>query len=139
MTAGSSRFSLLPLRWLRPHEEVDDERVKRLTDEIRADGRIYSPVIVDEGTRVLLDGHHRYGALKRLGCTLAPCHLVDYSDPAIRVEHWDDGRPMDKQALIRHAMAGELYPKKTSRHRRLAKLPERPTPIDELRPGEGGP
>lgn len=134
MTAASSRFALVPLRWLRPHEEVDDEDVKRLTDQIVSDGAIYSPVTVDEGTRVILDGHHRYAALSQLGCELAPCHLVDYTDPKIQVERWEDGRPMDKPTLVSRALAGDLYPHKTSRHRSLAALPDRATPLDHCRP-----
>lgn len=137
MTSVSSRFSLVPRRRLRPHEEVDEDAVERLADEIRSDGRIFSPVIVDEGTRVILDGHHRYAALGHLGCELAPCHLVDYNDPTIRVEGWEDGRPMDKHRLIQRAMSGDLYPHKTSRHRTLSGLPDHATPLAHCRPDRG--
>lgn len=124
---------------LRPHEEIDPDSVRKLAEQIREDGVVQSPVVVDAGTRVILDGHHRYAAMDRLGCQLAPCHLVDYGDPSIRVERWDDGSPMDKDELIARALSGDLYPRKTSRHRRLAALPPRPTPLDELRPREGSP
>lgn len=136
MTPGAPRFALVPLRGLRPHEETDPKTVAELADRIETDGCLQTPVVVDQGSRVILDGHHRYRALERLGCRLAACHLVDYMDPSIQVDRWDDGRPMDKQALIGHALSGELYPIKTSRHRRLARLPNDPTPLAWLHPEE---
>lgn len=130
------RFALVQLDQLRPHEEVDPDRVKRLSEEIREDGTIHSPVIADEATSVILDGHHRYRALRELGCQMVPCHLVDYMDPMIRVEAWDDGRPIDKGALIKRGLSGDLLPAKTTRHRTLKGLPAKPTPLERLRPRE---
>lgn len=130
------RFALVQLDRLLPHEEIDPDRVKRLSKEIREDEMIYSPVIVDESTNVILDGHHRFHALRELGCRLAPCHLVDYMDPMIRVEAWEDGRPIDKPLLIKRGLSGDLLPAKTTRHRTLKSLPSKPTPIAHLRPRE---
>lgn len=138
MTAGSARFSLVPLSKLRPHEEIDGDDVKRLADRIEEDGVVQNPVIVDEGTKVILDGHHRFSALERLECSLVPCHLVDYTDPSIQVERWDDGTPMAKVELVARALSGDLYPLKTSRHERMATLPARPTPLERLRPRRAG-
>lgn len=137
MTPGSPRFALVPADQLRPHEEVEPAAVKRLAEEIKGDGVVQSPVVVDAGSKVILDGHHRFAALDRLGCKLVPCHLVDYADPSIRVERWSDGRPMSKDELVARALTGELYPQKTSRHQRLAALPDDPTDLRKLRPREG--
>ncbi len=128
------RFALVPRRRLHPHEETDPARVKRLSEAIREDAMIYNPVIVDEGTRVILDGHHRFHALGELGCRLIPCHLVDYLDPMIRVEGWENGEPLDKHALLEKGLSGELLPVKTTRHRTLRDIPQKATPLAKLRP-----
>lgn len=139
MTTPAPRISLIPIHRLRPHEQIDHERVEQLSEQIRNDKTVNQPVVVDEATNVILDGHHRYHALDRLGCTLVPCHLVDYMDPTIRVERWDNGRPMDKKQLLQHGLNGTLLPAKTTRHRTLNDLPPHPTPLKQLRPNEGTP
>lgn len=136
VTGRGARFALVPRASLRPHEHVDEDRVKRLAGRIREDGALRHPVVVDEGARVILDGHHRHAALGELGCALAPCYLVDYMDPTIQVQRWEDGRPMDKREIVAHALDGDLLPRKTSRHRTLGELPERVTPVHALRGGE---
>lgn len=136
MTTPAPRFALTPLHRLRPHERIDPKRVERLSEQIRHDATVRNPVVVDEATHVILDGHHRYHALDRLNCKLVPCHLIDYMDPTVRVERWDNGRPMDKKQLLEHGLEGTLLPAKTTRHRTLNELPPHPTPLKELRPEE---
>lgn len=136
LTGPVPRFSLIPARWLVRHEQVDDEHVDRLATRIEAEGALFKPIVADEGSYVVLDGHHRFAALVRLGCRLAPCHLVDYNDPAIQVEHWENGAPMSKIDLVSNALNGQLYPIKTSRHRTLREMPAQPTPLRRLHPGQ---
>jgi len=81
-------LSTIQTEELKPHEEVIEEAVRKLTDEIRRDGVIKDPLIVDETSRVILDGMHRFSALKRLGCKFAPCCLLDYMSPQISVGSW---------------------------------------------------
>lgn len=137
LTASAATFTLVPTKHLTPHEHVDEAHVDELAERIRAEGALFKPVVADAGSRVVLDGHHRFAALQQLGCQLIPCHLIDYLDPAIRVEHWDNGAPMDKNELISHALAGDLYPIKTSRHWTLRAMPPRATSLRRLRPETG--
>lgn len=134
LTGPVPRFSLIPTRRLVRHEQVDDEHVDRLAARIEAEGALFKPIVADEGSYVVLDGHHRFAALVRLGCRLVPCHLVDYNDPAIQVEHWENGAPMSKIDLISNALSGRLYPAKTSRHGTLRAMPAQPTPLQHLHP-----
>lgn len=133
MTGSAPRYTLIGAGRLTPHEQVDEGDVKRLTKEIQDAGTIREPVLVDEATEVILDGHHRFHALRRLDCRLIPCYAVDYLEPTIVVERWETREPMDKHALLRQALAGDRYPIKTSQHRTLFWLPERATPLDRLR------
>ena len=81
-------LSTIQTEELKPHEEVIEEAVRKLTDDIRRDGVVRDPLIVDEASRVILDGMHRFSALKRLGCRFAPCCILDYMSPQISVGSW---------------------------------------------------
>ena len=73
---------------LKPHEEVIEALVAKLTREIREDGIVRDPLIVDQKDDVILDGMHRFNSLKRLECRFAPCCLLDYMNPQITVGSW---------------------------------------------------
>jgi len=73
---------------LKPHEEVIEKAVVKLTEEMRKDGFVRDPLIVDQEEHVILDGMHRFDVLKRLGCRFAPCCLLDYMSPQISVGSW---------------------------------------------------
>lgn len=137
MTGRGSRYTLVPRAKLRPHEEIDAKHADELAERIRSEGALFQPVVADEASLVILDGHHRFAALETLGCTLIPCHLVDYMDPRIQVERWEDGRPMAKTEIVSHALRGELYGIKTSRHRTLQAMPSVATGLARLRPTQG--
>jgi len=70
------------------HEEVIPDILRKLTEEIRADGYVKHPVIVDSKTLVVLDGMHRLAAIENLGCRFIPVCLVDYDNPHILVDCW---------------------------------------------------
>lgn len=85
---SEGEMKLLEIDKLKSHEEIIPEKLNSLIDEIKRDGVIKEPVIVDKETLVVLDGHHRVEALRKLGCRLIPVLLVNYFDPSIRVERW---------------------------------------------------
>ena len=70
------------------HEEVIPDILRRLTEDIRADGYFKHPVIVDSKTLVVLDGMHRVAAAENLGCRFIPVCLVEYDNPHIKVGCW---------------------------------------------------
>ena len=73
---------------LRPHEEVIAALVHELADDMRSQNEVRDPLIVDEQTFVILDGMHRYASLKHLGCHFAPCCLLEYENPQVKVGSW---------------------------------------------------
>jgi len=81
-------IKLEEVRKLHIHEEVIPDILRKLTEEIRADGYVKHPVIVDSKTLVVLDGMHRLAAIKNLGCRFIPVCLVDYDNPQILVGCW---------------------------------------------------
>lgn len=66
---------LLPTTLLRPHEQINRPYANKLAKQIANDGYLANPVIVDKHTLIILDGHHRFNALKKLGVALVPVCL----------------------------------------------------------------
>ncbi len=60
---------------LRQHEQIRRYHLRKLIREIKADGYIKDPIIADVNTMVILDGHHRFNALKFLGFASSPVYL----------------------------------------------------------------
>jgi L-serine kinase (ADP) len=119
---------------LRPHEDVDPERVALLVDEMRAADVFYPPILIDDATGVILDGHHRWRASIELGLRVLPCYCVDYlHDDLVRIMSRRDDVAVDKPGVIATALRGAVYPRKTTRH--MYDLPEtiEPIPLARLR------
>jgi hypothetical protein len=81
-------ISLRKISSLHPHEETVPKELEGLAGSLREDPFLRHPIIVDRKTGLVLDGTHRLAALALLECKLAPCALVDYQNPRIRVERW---------------------------------------------------
>jgi ParB-like chromosome segregation protein Spo0J len=60
---------------LRQHEKINDRHVEELVCQIAQDGCVRDPIIVDKRTLIILDGHHRFNALKKLGLVRIPVCL----------------------------------------------------------------
>ena len=113
---GFAGLKLIPLRLLRPHEQVVESHVEELINEIEADGVLRDPVYVDIVTGVILDGHHRTEALRHLGYKRIPSVLVYYFSPEVRVGSWRPDVKVTKREVIYRGLNGRKFPPKTSRH-----------------------
>jgi len=101
---------------LKEHEEIRPDYLEELKNEILSDGILKMPIAVDKNNCIILDGHHRLQALKRIGCTKIPVVLVDYQSPNIKVIGWRQGESITKEIIIDTALAGRRMPSKTSKH-----------------------
>ena len=109
-------FSLLELRLLKEHEEIDPKRVDDLEIEIRKNGYV-RPIVVDADSMVILDGHHRYNVLKRLNARYAPVITVNYRNDAIILGYWrNEYDSITKEDVIQAGRTGKKFPYKTSKH-----------------------
>jgi hypothetical protein len=80
------KIVLVPIDKLKPHEKGSPLYLALLKQEIAKDGVLRYPIVADETTHVILDGTHRWLALKSLGYTLIPAMLVDaFHNPKIHV------------------------------------------------------
>ncbi|HEX2022184.1 MAG TPA: ParB N-terminal domain-containing protein [Candidatus Thermoplasmatota archaeon] len=129
----SARFDLVPLAWLKAHEEHVEDRVRELTERFRRSGCVDYAVVADRATGTVIDGHHRLESLRRLGAALAPAVLVDYMDPSITVRSWRaDEKAPEKSEVVARAAAGRLYPPKTTRHDFVRVLDPVDVPLAQL-------
>ncbi len=70
-----------------PHEDVLESRVREIVEDIKVRGLKY-PIVVDRESRIIIDGHHRVEAFKRLGITKIPAVLVDYGSDLVDIKRW---------------------------------------------------
>ncbi|MCI4372862.1 MAG: transcriptional regulator [Thermoplasmata archaeon] len=129
---GSPTFRLIPLENLLEHEEVEPRKVDELVADFRRIGKVADPIWVAVGSGIILNGHHRVAALRRLGAVWVPAYEIDYHSPRIRLERWTVGPPIAKVEVERRASEHRLYPPKTTRHVLEIELAPRPTPLAEL-------
>ncbi len=106
----------LNIEELREHEEIRPHYLEELKNEILSDGILKMPIAVDRSTYIILDGHHRLHALKRLGCKKIPAILVDYHSEEIEVVPWREGERLTKEMVIQTALSGKRMAPKTSKH-----------------------
>jgi hypothetical protein len=106
----------LEMEELKEHEQIRPEYLEELKNEIISDGILKMPIAVDRNTYIILDGHHRLHALRKIGCKKIPVVLVDYQSPEIQVVTWREGEHITKDIIIHTALTGGRMPPKTSKH-----------------------
>lgn len=81
---------LVKIDKLNPHEEITETSYLDSIIKSIKDSHIFNePIIIDKNTYVILDGHHRFQSLKKLGARYLPVVLIDYlNDSRIRVDTW---------------------------------------------------
>ena len=85
---------------LKEHEEIRPDYLEELKNEILSDGILKMPIAVDKKTYIILDGHHRLHALKKIGCQRIPVILFDYQSPEIKVLPHREGEIVTKEMII---------------------------------------
>ena len=135
MAWDESDVTLVPLEWLKPHEEIKVKNMKKLlTMTLRWDG-FTKPLIVDRVTGAILDGHHRHAVARRLELVRIPVIAVDYfENDSIDLELWPSAQidEISKRDVIDMALSDELYPPKTTRHRIADHLPPIHVSLEKL-------
>lgn len=112
----TDNICFIDLEALKEHEQIRPDYLEELKNEIVSDGILKMPIAVDKTTYIILDGHHRLHALRRIGCKRIPCILFDYQSPEIQVLPHREGETVTKEMIIETALAGRRMRPKTSKH-----------------------
>jgi hypothetical protein len=118
------KIALVPIDELKPHEKGSPLYLELLKQEILMDGVLKYPIIADEKSYVILDGMHRWLALKSLGYTLIPVMLVDaFQNSKIRVGRRrihryiaDSDDEITIERVISAGLSGRLMKPRSTRH-----------------------
>ncbi len=129
-----ARFELVDVGVLRAHEKLQAELLDRTTDEIRTDGYLKRPILVADEHFIILDGHHRFAALKALGCRRIPSYVIDYFSDVVDLTTWPNAvvKEVRKEEVIRRGLSDDPFPPKTTRHIMRIKLPDVFTDLEDL-------
>ena len=98
-----------------PHEKVlvDKKDILKENLKYKDDCLIISTILICSQSNIIIDGHHRYTALKELGYKKAPVTLVNYfSDKIITNEN----NSFSKYKIISNSKEGILYEPKSTKH-----------------------
>jgi len=115
-TQQPSEVTLIELKQLRAHEEVNLRHLKELKKEIESDRILKFAIAVDKDTNIILDGNHRFNVFKELGCKEIPAVFVDYNSPQVEVKSWRNDRKVTKEIVIEAGLSNNKLPPKTSKH-----------------------
>ncbi len=135
----ASEVRLVPITNLRPHEHILPAHADFLRRNLLLQG-MRTPLLVDRATGIILDGHHRFIALKGLGARRVPVCHVDYDDERIVVRGWGN-LLVTKEQVRAMAASGSLFPCKTTKHMFILRgrevhcsttLPEVRFPLSEM-------
>lgn len=118
------KVAIVPIDELKPHEKGSPLYLELLKREILADGILKYPIIADSKSHVILDGMHRWLALKSLGYTLMPALLVDASEHSgirvgrRRIHRYVAGRAngMTLEKVVSTGLSGRLMRPRSTRH-----------------------
>src|SRR4030066_1431881 len=113
LSHGRDECVFLNLEELREHEEIRPDYLEALKNEILCDGILKMPIAVDKNTFIILDGHHRLHALRKMGSKKIPVILVDYQSQEVQVVTWREGENITKEIIIHTALTGRRMPPKT--------------------------
>ena len=109
-------LTIIDLNDLREHEKVKPDYLEKLKNQIQRDGILKRPIIVDENSKIILDGHFRFNALKQLGYSKIPAYFLDYRSPDIVVRTWRNNDIITKEDVIKAGLTGKKFPPKSSKH-----------------------
>ena len=98
-----------------PHEKVllDKKEILKNNLKYKDEYLIISTILVCSKSNMIIDGHHRYAALKELGYKKIPVTLINYFSDKIMT---DKDNSLLKEDIIKHSERGNLYEPKSTKH-----------------------
>lgn len=102
---------------IQPHEEVIKERKEQLIKYLGTslDQITIPSIVVDDKSNTIIDGHHRFHALKELGYSMVPITKIDYFNNSI-ITHYNPNLSFSKEEIVSSANRKELLNPKSTIH-----------------------
>tara|TARA_B100001564_G_scaffold112167_1_gene93086 strand:- start:302 stop:742 length:441 start_codon:yes stop_codon:yes gene_type:complete len=135
--AESRAVILVEHKVLKEHEEIIENNLNIRIKKIKKRG-FYKPIIADNQTNVILDGHHKWNAAKQFGLSKVPTIFVDYfNDSGVQVDVWPEcgKESITKEEVIKMGLSKNVFPPKTSKHSFDFEIPSLSIPLEKLRDG----
>ncbi len=98
-----------------PHEKVliDKKEILKNNLKYKDEYMIISTILICSTSNMIIDGHHRYTALKELGYKKIPVTRINYFSDNIMT---DKSNSLVKEDIIKNSKSGNLYEPKTTKH-----------------------
>ena len=98
-----------------PHEKVIDKKISLLIDYLKSfnDSIVVSSILCCSKTMVIIDGHHRFFALKNLGFKKIPVTKIDYFSKDIKTGFQEKH---SKQEIVDCGLKNEYMEPKSTNH-----------------------
>ena len=108
-------IELIDITKVVPHEKIISQKSSTLSSFLKSfkDYIIISSILCCSKSMVIIDGHHRYFTLKKLGFKKIPVTKIDYKSTQIKT---DIVETFTKQEIIEKACSGELMEPKSTSH-----------------------
>ena len=106
---------MIDIDLLNPREKIIEEKKISLVKFIKSYESYYiiSSIVCCHETLLVIDGHHRYFALKELGFKKVPVTLIDYKSDSIRTGIMN---PLDKKFIVDVGKSSTLLEPKSTEH-----------------------
>lgn len=98
-----------------PHEKVIDKKTSLLINYLKTfnDSIVVSSILCCSKTMAIIDGHHRFFALKKLGFKKIPVTMIDYFSADIKTNFEEK---YSKQEIVDCALKKEFMNPKSTNH-----------------------
>ncbi|WP_273804028.1 ParB N-terminal domain-containing protein [Providencia rettgeri] len=110
------RLELVNIEKIQITEEHIPDRVEWLVEKIKMEALWRVPLLLEENSYAIMDGHHRFEVAKRLGLKRIPSVILSYDSPFVKVVSWRDDFEINKKIVQDYIKQKKVFPHKTTKH-----------------------
>ncbi|WBA57171.1 ParB N-terminal domain-containing protein [Providencia sp. 21OH12SH02B-Prov] len=110
------RLELVNIDNIQITEEHIPERVEWLIEKIKAEALWRVPLLLEENSYAIMDGHHRFEVAKKLGLRRVPAVMLNYNLPSVQVISWREDFVINKSIVQSYIKDKKVFPHKTTKH-----------------------